>query len=113
MTRFSTGLNKAFFNERRFLGFSAVARLKPGVGPEQAKAELKTIASDLEKAFPLANKGRTFTLQPLLESSIAPNQRDQFNRAGVMMMAVVGIVLLIACFNIANLLLARAAGQKA
>ncbi len=42
-----TGLNKTFFNERRFLGFSAVARLKPGVGPEQAKAELKTIASDL------------------------------------------------------------------
>jgi predicted permease len=106
------GLNKTFFNERRFLGFSAVARLKPGVGQEQAKAELKTIASDLEKAFPLANKGRTFTLQPLLESSIAPNQRDQFNRAGVMMMAVVGIVLLIACFNIANLLLARAAGRK-
>jgi predicted permease len=107
-----TGLNKTFFNERRFLGFSAVARLKPGVGPEKAKAELKTIASDLETAFPLANKGRTFTLQPLLESSIAPNQRDQFNRAGVMMMGVVGIVLLIACFNIANLLLARAAGRK-
>ncbi|MGB8131549.1 MAG: ABC transporter permease [Candidatus Angelobacter sp.] len=85
-----TGLNKTFFNERRFLGFSAVARLKPGVGPEQAKAELKTIASDLETAFPLANKGR----------------------AGVMMMGVVGIVLLIACFNIANLLLARAAGRK-
>jgi predicted permease len=106
------GLNKSFFNERRFLGFSAVARLKEGVSPEQAKAELKTIASDLETAFPLANKGRSFTLQPLLESSIAANQRDQFNRAGVMMMAVVGIVLLIACFNIANLLLARAAGRK-
>jgi predicted permease len=107
-----SGLNKTFFNERRFLGFSAVARLKEGVGPEQAKAELKTIASDLETAFPLANKGRTFTLQPLLESSIAPNQRDQFNRAGIMMMAVVGIVLVIACFNIANLLLARASGRK-
>src|SRR6478672_5172625 len=106
------GLNKTFFNERRFLGFSAVARLKPEVRAEQAKAELKAIASDLETAFPLANKGRTFTLQPLLESSIAANQRDQFNRAGVMMMAVVGIVLLIACFNIANLLLARAAGRK-
>jgi macrolide transport system ATP-binding/permease protein len=107
-----TGFNKQLFNERRFLGFSAVARLKDGARPEQAKAELQSIASDLEKAFPLANKGRTFTLQPLLESSIAPNQRDQFNRAGIMMMAVVGIVLLIACFNIANLLLARASGRK-
>jgi predicted permease len=107
-----TGFTKQLFNERRFLGFSAVGRLKDGARPEQAKAELQAIASDLETAFPLANKGRTFTLQPLLESSIAPNQRDQFKRAGVMLMAVVGIVLLIACFNIANLLLARASGRK-
>lgn len=107
-----TGLTKELFNERRFLGFSAVGRLKDGARPEQARAELQAIASDLEKAFPLANKGRTFTLQPLLESSIAANQRDQFKRAGIMMMVVVGIVLVIACFNIANLLLARASGRK-
>ena len=107
-----TGFTRQLFNERRFLGYSSVARLKDGAGAEQAKAELQAIASDLEKAFPLANKGRTFTLQPLLESSIAANQRDQFKRAGVMLMAVVGIVLVIACFNIANLLLTRAAGRK-
>jgi predicted permease len=107
-----TGFTKSLFNERRFLGFSAVARLKPGVRQEQASAELQAIASDLEKAFPLANKGRSFTTQPLLESSVAANQRGQFELAGLMMMGVVGIVLLIACFNIANLLLARAAGRK-
>jgi predicted permease len=107
-----TGFAKQLFNERRFLGYNAVARLKDGARPEQARAELQAIASDLETAFPLANKGRTFTLQPLLESSINPNQRAQFARAGVMLMAVVGIVLMIACFNIANLLLSRAAGRK-
>jgi predicted permease len=107
-----TGFTKQLFNERRFLGYSSVGRLKEGATPEQAKAELQAIALDLEKAFPLANKGRTFTLQPLLESSIAANQRDQFKRAGIMLMAVVGIVLVIACFNIANLLLARASGRK-
>jgi predicted permease len=103
---------KVWFNERRFLGFSSVARLKPGVRKEQANAELQAIAADLEQAFPLANKGRGFTTQPLLESSVNANQRGQFELAGVMMMSVVGIVLLIACFNIANLLLARAAGRK-
>src|SRR5215467_5928012 len=107
-----TGFTKLLFNERRYLGYNSVARLKEGATPEQAKAELQAIALDLEKAFPLANKGRSFTLQPLLESSIAPNQRDLFQRAGIMLMAVVGIVLVIACFNIANLLLARASGRK-
>jgi predicted permease len=107
-----TGFTKFLFNERRFLGFNAVGRLKDGVRPEQARAELQAIASDLEKAFPLANKGRSFTFQPLLESSISPNQRGQFQRAGALMMVVVGIVLAVACFNIANLLLARAAGRR-
>ncbi len=107
-----TGFVKTLFNERRFLGFNTVARFKDGARPEQARAELRAIASDLEQAFPLANKGRSFTFQPLLESSIAPNQRNLFQRAGALLMVVVGIVLVIACFNIANLLLARAAGRK-
>ncbi|HKD80508.1 MAG TPA: ABC transporter permease [Candidatus Angelobacter sp.] len=107
-----TGFTKVLFNERRFLGFNAVARLKEGVRTEQARAELQTIASDLEQAYPLANKGRSFTTQPILESSISPNQRGAFQRAGALMMTVVGIVLLVACFNIANLLLARASGRK-
>lgn len=107
-----TGFTKTLFNERRYLGFSTVGRLKEGVRTQQARAELQAIASDLEQAFPLANKGRSFTTQPVLESSISPNQRGAFQRAGALMMTVVGIVLLVACFNIANLLLARASGRK-
>jgi macrolide transport system ATP-binding/permease protein len=107
-----TGFTKSLFNERRYLGFSMVGRLKDGAKPEQARAELQAIASDLEKAFPLANQGRSFTFQPLLESSVDPNQRGAFQRAGIMLMVVVGIVLLIACFNIANLLLARASARQ-
>ena len=49
---------------------------------------------------------------PLLESTINPNQRGLFARAGQLMMTVVGLVLLIACANIANLLLARASGRR-
>ncbi|MGE5321861.1 MAG: ABC transporter permease, partial [Actinomycetota bacterium] len=107
-----SGLVKTFFNERRFLGFRVIGRLKDGVRPEQANAELRNIAKDLERDFPLANKGRSFTTLPLLESVLNPNQRGLFERAGAVMMAIVGIVLLVACFNVANLLLARAAGRK-
>lgn len=107
-----SGLTKTFFNERRFLGFRVIGRLKNGARPEQAEAELKTVASDLERDFPTANKGRTFITLPLLESVLNPNQRGLFQRASTVMMAIVGIVLLVACFNVANLLLARAAGRK-
>lgn len=107
-----SGLVKTFFNERRFLGFRVIGRLKDGVRPEQANAELSNIAADLARDFPLANQGRRFTTLPLLESVLNPNQRGLFERAGAVMMAIVGIVLLVACFNVANLLLARAAGRK-
>jgi predicted permease len=107
-----TGLSKQFFNERRFLGFNVVARLKDGAPLEQARAEMQAMASDLEHDFPLANKGRSFRVIPLLESMLNPNQRGLFQRAGAVLMVVVGIVLAVACFNIANLLLARAAGRK-
>src|SRR5262249_12294551 len=107
-----SGTFKEFFNERRFMCFSAVARFKQGASPQQAEAELNTIPADLEKAFRRANNGRSFTSVPSLQSSIAPNGLANFKFGGGMMMAVVGIVLLVACFNIANLLLARAAGRK-
>ena len=107
-----SGLNKEWFNDRRFLNSSAVARLKPGVTEAQARAELQALGSDLDREFPVPNTGRNFTVIPLLQSAINPNLRGLFTRAGMLMMTVVGLVLLIACANIANLLLARAAGRK-
>ncbi|HET7748547.1 MAG TPA: ABC transporter permease, partial [Terriglobales bacterium] len=107
-----SGFNKEWFNERRFLGTFAVARLKPGVTEAQARAELQALGSDLQREFPVPNTGRSFTSLPLLQSAINPNLRALFTRAGALMMTVVGLVLLIACANIANLLLARAAGRK-
>src|SRR5260370_5416860 len=107
-----SGLLKTLFKERRALFFAGVARLKDGVRLEQASQELKGLDSHLEQAFPGANKGRTFLAIPLLQSAINPTLRDALTFAGAILMTVVGLVLLIACANIANLLLSLAAGRK-
>jgi len=106
------GLNKEFFNDRRFLGIFSVGRLKPGVGQESAEALLKTMASRLEAEYPKDNGGRSVVLTPLADAAVGANQHDQVALAGIMMMTVVGVVLLIACVNLANLLLARAAQRE-
>ncbi|HZU21401.1 MAG TPA: ABC transporter permease [Terriglobales bacterium] len=102
------GFFKQNWNDRRFLDLTAVGRLKPGATLQQANAELGAIGHQLEHDFPTPNKGRSFDARPLLDNLIGP----QLTRAAQVMMVVVGLVLLIACVNIANLLLARAAGRK-
>src|SRR3954465_3987738 len=106
------GVLREMYNDRRFLNFSAVGRLKPGVTVDQARAELQSVGSQLEHDYPTPNKGRSFTVVPLLKSTLNPNVQGVAERAGQLMMGVVGLVLLIACANISNLLLARAAGRK-
>ena len=107
-----TGFAKDFFNDRRFLNSFVVARLKPGMGMGQVEASLKTIASRLEKEYPKDNAGRSIALTPLTDAAVGVNQYDQIALAGTMLMTVVGFVLLIACANLANLLLARAARRE-
>ena len=107
-----TGQFKALENNRRFRWVSIVGRLKPQVDVAQAQAAMKTIAAGLEKEYPRDNKGRTVELFPLNMSALGVNQRKQFSLAGGVLMSVVGLVLLIACVNLANLLLAQAAKRE-
>jgi predicted permease len=107
-----TGQLKDLENNRRFRWTSIVGRLKPQVSVGEARAAMKTIAVGLEKEYPRENKGRTIELYPLNESALGINQRKQFSLAGGVLMGVVGLVLLIACVNLANLLLAQAAKRE-
>jgi putative ABC transport system permease protein len=106
------GFERDNFNDRRFLAAGAIARLKPGVSLGAAEASLKTLATHLESEYPKDNAGRSVALTPLAEAAIGANVYNQFTLAGGLMMGVVGLVLLIACVNLANLLLAQAARRE-
>jgi putative ABC transport system permease protein len=81
-------------------------KLKPGVTIEQARVELKTIAARLEKAYPETNKQEYAVVTPLLENLVGKYRTN----LGLLLGAV-GLVLLIACANLANLFAARGAAR--
>jgi putative ABC transport system permease protein len=85
----------------------AIARLKPGVTAAQAQAEMTVIAQRLEQAYPLTNKGRGVHLASITDDTIGGA-----GRALWMILGAVGFVLLVACANVANLLLARSTARQ-
>jgi putative ABC transport system permease protein len=108
----TTGQLRTLMTNRRFRWINMAGRLKPGVQLRQADAAMKTIASALEKQYPTANEGRTVEAALESDAALGINGRGQLVLAGGVMMAVVGVVLLIACVNLANLLLAQSASRE-
>jgi macrolide transport system ATP-binding/permease protein len=85
-------------------------RLKPGVAPQQAQAEISALAKQLEIAYPATNRGRGIKLYPLWQTPFN-NASTLLPTLGIML-AVAVFVLLIACANVSNLLLVRSFGRR-
>ena len=103
--------NADWVDQRRALLFAVVGRLKPGVGLRQAEAGLGTLVRDLEREYPQDNEGRRVKLTSIAEAAISPANRPAIAKAGAALTIVATLVLLIACGNVANLLLARGAAR--
>ena len=103
-----TGNN--WLDDREAKNIFLQGRLKPGVSVLQAQTALNSIAIDLEREYPNINEGKRVELSP--PGLIGLAMRGPVMGFSGLLMAVVGLVLLLACINLANLLLARAADRR-
>ena len=93
--------------------FQAVARLKPGTDRSRAEANVRTIASSLQQEFPDANVGHTVSVLPIAAALFSNTGGETGARfVSAVLLVIVGLVLLIACSNVANLLMARAVKRQ-
>lgn len=96
-----------WFDRGNHFGLNAIARLKPGVTLAQANEEIARIAEDLKREYPNTNARGGAQIVPLADRFF-----DQIHGTLVALMGAVGFLLLLACVNVANLLVARGAARE-
>ena len=110
---FETG-NKGKLDDRGGRQFMIVGRLKPGMTAIEAAPALKALAANLEQAYPVEQKDQTFMIEPLsrFALSTSPAHGTNIKRLAPLLFGMSGVVLLVACLNLANMLLARGAARR-
>ncbi|HYL05309.1 MAG TPA: ABC transporter permease, partial [Thermoanaerobaculia bacterium] len=103
------GIGEWMLRDRKTRDLRGIARLAPGVGIEQARAEIAGLARELARAHPYENGGISATVLPLRQAS---GPQSAMRTPLQILMAACGALLLIICANMANLLLARAVGRR-
>ncbi|MEY2555855.1 MAG: hypothetical protein QOF93_999 [Verrucomicrobiota bacterium] len=91
-----------------------IARLKPGVTGAAAGPALKTLAANIEQTFPVEQKDQTFISTPVsrFADSTSPNDDHEVKMLAPMLFSMAAVVLLVACLNLANMLLARGTARR-
>lgn len=91
-----------------------IGRLKEGVTQEKADSELAVLAERLEQAYPDVNKNQTFVVHklPRLSVETQPSDDSEFETVAILLSATAGAVLLIACLNLASMMLARGTARR-
>ncbi|HET9280542.1 MAG TPA: ABC transporter permease [Candidatus Angelobacter sp.] len=104
------GTPKDPLEDRNDYGLTVEGRLKNGVSLKQAQAEMATLWKGLQQQYPADGRNRTMTVRTQIQSRIAQDSIDAI--LVTMLMVLASLVLLIACANVANLLLGRARGRS-
>ncbi|MEQ9398447.1 MAG: ADOP family duplicated permease [Longimicrobiales bacterium] len=100
------------WTERGLRFFFAGGRIAPGRTPADVEAELDALAARLGETYPDTNRNRGLQALPLDRAKVDPNQGGMLARTGAVLLVMAGLVLLIACLNVANLLLARSLSRS-